>query len=84
MKAATQAEFSELGSESGICSHPSSCDSKAQEWWSQDLLHVAFPARLWVSLKAGSIFNYPPIVSSLMAGTCLVLPGSLGLVTVSC
>lgn len=43
---------------------------------SPDWFSIAFPARLWVSWKAGSIFSYPLTVSSLMAGTCLTLTDS--------
>lgn len=72
-----QAEFPELGSGASICSHLDSCDLTAQEWKGQDLFPVAFPSRLW---EAGFIFNCLPTFSSLMAGMCLILIGSLGVV----
>lgn len=65
-EAPTQAEFSEFGSRGGVCSHLHSCDLKAQEWSRWDLLQSPF-------LKAGSVFNYSPTVSSLMGGTHPIL-----------
>lgn len=41
-----QAEFPELGSGAGTCSHLDCCDWKAQKWKDPALFPVAFPARL--------------------------------------